>query len=302
MRNADYVMDEISDFLDRSMLKTSKITSDDVVRFIEQKWAEADDEKYKNYFAHIVIGRMINESIARQDERNLQRWIDESDRHISAGQNAAYVTEYYKGECWLRCGNESKALVHFWRCYDAEPEYIFTRSRQCMEFFNKHLETPRELVKINEPTRVRLKISLPIWAKFFGEESGVFALIPIDEYGEELENLDENMQNAVEFLQQNEQKILTNLLTKLLTEYPKMQEIYAYDESKKADFMPDILDISGFANLLTLTEIFLLTNEQGKVQIGFSFNCSWDTEHELGVMTLDGEVLDIGGAERAFCI
>ena len=37
------IMNEISVFLDRSLLKKSKITKAEIVRFIEAKWAEADD-------------------------------------------------------------------------------------------------------------------------------------------------------------------------------------------------------------------------------------------------------------------
>ena len=39
------IMDEIGVFLDRSLLKKSKITKAEIIRFIEAKWAEADDEK-----------------------------------------------------------------------------------------------------------------------------------------------------------------------------------------------------------------------------------------------------------------
>ena len=44
--NAQKIMDEIGIFLDRSLLKKSKITKAEIIRFIEEKWAEADDEKY----------------------------------------------------------------------------------------------------------------------------------------------------------------------------------------------------------------------------------------------------------------
>ena len=38
-------MDEIGVFLDKSLLKKSKIAKAEIIRFIEAKWAEADDEK-----------------------------------------------------------------------------------------------------------------------------------------------------------------------------------------------------------------------------------------------------------------
>ena len=47
--NAQKIMDEIGVFLDRSLLKKSQITKAEIIRFIEVKWAEADDEKYRVY-------------------------------------------------------------------------------------------------------------------------------------------------------------------------------------------------------------------------------------------------------------
>ena len=39
--DAQKIMDEIGIFLDRSLLKKSKITKAEIIRFIEAKWAEA---------------------------------------------------------------------------------------------------------------------------------------------------------------------------------------------------------------------------------------------------------------------
>ena len=47
--DAQKIMDEIGVFLDRSLLKKSKITKAEIIRFIEAKWTEADDEKYRIY-------------------------------------------------------------------------------------------------------------------------------------------------------------------------------------------------------------------------------------------------------------
>ena len=39
----------------------------------------------------------------------------------------------------------------------------------------------------------------------------------------------------------------------------------------------------------------------GMCFVGFEFGCEWDGEHGLGVMTWNGDVLEVGGAETAFC-
>ncbi|MDR2237871.1 MAG: hypothetical protein LBE92_17240 [Chryseobacterium sp.] len=46
MSDASAIIHEIDIFLEKSMLRTSKITREDLIRFIEEKWAEADEEKY----------------------------------------------------------------------------------------------------------------------------------------------------------------------------------------------------------------------------------------------------------------
>ena len=60
--DAQKIMDEIGVFLDRSLLKKSKITKAEIIRFIEAEWAEADDEKYRVYDSYIYAARMVNEN------------------------------------------------------------------------------------------------------------------------------------------------------------------------------------------------------------------------------------------------
>ena len=58
--DAQKIMDEIGIFLDKSLLKKSKITRAEIIRFIEKKWAEVDDEKYRVYASYIYAARMVN--------------------------------------------------------------------------------------------------------------------------------------------------------------------------------------------------------------------------------------------------
>ena len=58
---AQKIIDEIGVFLNRSLLKKSKITKVEIIRFIEAKWAEADDEKNRVYASYIYAARMANE-------------------------------------------------------------------------------------------------------------------------------------------------------------------------------------------------------------------------------------------------
>ena len=88
---AQKIMDEIGVFLDRSLLKKSKITKAEIIRFIEEKWAETDDEKYKIYDAYIYAHRMINEYEETKDCVNILRWIDERYKCDKAKDRPSYA-------------------------------------------------------------------------------------------------------------------------------------------------------------------------------------------------------------------
>ena len=79
--NAQKIIDEIGIFLDRSLLKKFKITKAEIIRFIETKWAEVDDEKYRIYASYIYAARMVNEYKWAGDAPNMLRWLGEMDKH-----------------------------------------------------------------------------------------------------------------------------------------------------------------------------------------------------------------------------
>ena len=106
--DAQKIMDEIGVFLDRSLLKKSKITKAEIIRFIEARWAEADDEKYRIYASYIYAARMVNEYKWAGDAPNMRRWLGEMDKHARSNENPPYVSYYYKGECCLECGAEQE--------------------------------------------------------------------------------------------------------------------------------------------------------------------------------------------------
>ena len=60
--------------------------------------------------------------------------------------------------------------------------------------------------------------------------------------------------------------------------------------------MPDVATPQELSELLELQNIYILDG----AKIGFEFSCSWDMEHDLGVMTRKGKVVKIGEAETAF--
>lgn len=133
--DAQKIMDEIGVFLDRSLLKKSKITKMEIIRFIEAKLAEADDEKNRVYASYIYAARMVNEYKWAGDAPNMLRWLGEMDKHARSNENPRYVSDYYKGECCLECGVKQEALKFLRKSYEANEEYLFIRSPKVTEFF-----------------------------------------------------------------------------------------------------------------------------------------------------------------------
>jgi len=144
--DAQKIMDEIGVFLDRSLLKKSKITKVEIIRFIEAKWAEADDEKYHIYASYIYAAH----NKWAGDAPNMLRWLGDMDKHARSNENPPYVSDYYKGECCLECGAEQEALKFLRKSYEANEEYLFTRSPKVVEFFNAHLAEPKILPKFED--------------------------------------------------------------------------------------------------------------------------------------------------------
>lgn len=304
MSNAATIINEIDTFLDKFSLKKNTLTKADLIHFIEEKWNEADDEKYTIYQAYIISGRMINEYIWAKDFENMMRWLEINDQHSASGRNEPYIRNYYKGQCCLECGNEERALEYFYLCYNENPDYIFTRAPFCYEFFNKHLENPRELINQDDDLEDEEdffdSIELEEWQSFFGEEEAYMQCEILFDDDEE-EEITQEHENGIEYLENNQKEVLESILTELLKIYPEQQKIYGYSEEDKADFMPDIKEINEFANLISPITVYLTSVFRDNIPyIGFLFNCSWDSEHGLGVMTHKNRVVQIGGADTAF--
>ena len=295
--NAQKIMDENSIFLDRSLLKKSQITKTEIIRFIETKWVEADDEKNRVYDSYIYAARMVNEYKWADDASNMLRQLGEMDKRARSNENPSYVSDYYKGECCLECGAEQEALKFLRKSYEANEEYLFTRSPKVAEFFNAHLAEPKILPKFED--KEYEDFSFPLRLEYFGkalEQEGEFRCTFLDEDGEETDEPSQAQSDALEFLKQNQEEFLTDILAEILKNYPKWQEIYDYPSETKSDFMPGICTPQELRELLELQNIYIL----GDTKIGFQFSCSWDMEHGLGVMTRKGKVINIGEAEVAF--
>lgn len=302
MSNAEEIINKIDSYISKSGLKTFNPTKAEFLDFVETNWAIADEEKYNFHFSSIIIGRMMNEYVAQKDSENLSRWIAMDDLHTKSSQHPIYFRNWYKGSKFFDAGDTTKALEYFRLSYDENPDYIFKTNRSYYEFFNQHLENPRILPEIEvQEEMIYYQMDLPYWQTFFNEKDEQLSYNFMDDEDECLQEPNDLQQKALDYLQENQEEILQNMLTTLLEKYPEMQEQYEYDAEDKPFFMPDLTTIDGFSNLLNQLQCYVMNVYKNDFPyFGFSFGCSWDPEHDLGFITYKDRIVEMGGAELAF--
>ena len=95
------------------------------------------------------------------------RWLGEMDKYARSNENPPYVSDYYKGECCLECGAEQEALKFLCKSYEANEEYLFTRSPKVAEFFNAHFAEPKILPKFEDEEYD--DFGFPLRLEYFGK-------------------------------------------------------------------------------------------------------------------------------------
>lgn len=180
-------------------------------------------------------------------------------------------------------------------CYGAGTEENISKVDDALQLFDDSKSGTDD----DEP-EIDFYIQLDSWEKFFGEK-GELCYSFLDEDSEITEKVTSLQKNGIEYLLENQERILHHMLGELFKIYPELQKAYDYTEDYKNDCMPDLKTIKGFSNLLSPT-VFYVTAvvKDNYPYIGFSFNCSWDHEHDLGFMVHKDRVVEIGDATLAF--
>lgn len=310
MSNAQSLIEEIWDELDRALSKRYKKTNDELIAFIEEKWAMADDEKYKdeNNYSNIICGRMMEEYSRVKDDENLLRWIEMDKLCFDEFNEPPHIKNHYYAEALLECGREDLALELLKKAYEENPDISSYMSRPCRAFLAPY-------ININNQTTVELEdsnedyeeyedenftddVELVGWSDFFKEDCNIlYELV-----GKKIvKKPTPRHKKGLKFLKTNQIEILNSMLNALLLEYPQMQSDYQYSEEEKNDFMPNITSVEEFAELLSPTVIYIQSKyEDDFPYIGYSFHCSWDSEHGLGILMYKDKVIKIGDASIAF--
>lgn len=141
-------------------------------------------------------------------------------------------------------------------------------------------------------------VTLDLWNAFFGKESNIELNVGGDKL---VECLDIRHKAAYEYLVSHQEKLLEIILSALLEEYPTMQEEYGYENEELDRYMPNVANIQEFKGIMEPKSIYILDVEkEGMMYLGFHFKCTWDEEHDYGIMIHKERVVKMGGADAAF--
>jgi len=142
-------------------------------------------------------------------------------------------------------------------------------------------------------------IELNDWKQFFNNN---LDKLEFNFGGETIENkLNQNHKKGLDYLKNNQTKILTTILSEVLKCYSIWQEEYGYDDDEKEEIMPDVTSIKDFVSLVKPNRIHVLSIYKDDFPYtGYDFNCSWDEEHGLGIMMFKDEIIKIGGSDTSF--
>jgi hypothetical protein len=78
--------------------------------------------------------------------------------------------------------------------------------------------------------------------------------------------------------------------------------VHFYIEAGVTDLPPRLDGPEQLRELMRLSSVHVLAEEkEGVPYVGFQFGCEWDQEHGLGVMTHQGQVVQVGAADASFC-
>lgn len=144
----------------------------------------------------------------------------------------------------------------------------------------------------------RGKIQLNSWSDFFNDVKYIDLNIGGDS---KVERLEESHKLAYEYIVSNQENLLNLILNTLMQKYPDMQEEYGYEEDELEEVMPSVSNIRDFKNILNPKRIYILNVENGGIAyVGVHFMCSWDEEHDFGVMMHKGRVVKMGSSDSAF--
>lgn len=156
-------------------------------------------------------------------------------------------------------------------------------------------------------TSVRLRsweaYGASVRSKISGLFSGKQTKLVFAPEGRETDPMNETETSLALWFLENEGGVVDAMLDAVIEEYPAIQEEYDYSDEEKAEYMPDIRSKKDLRKLIELQTVYIHPiQKDGIPYIGFSFECTWDEEHGLGVLMHGTRKVRIGGADTAMTL
>ena len=165
---------------------------------------------------------MINEYEETKDCVNILRWIDEMYKCDKAKDRPSYVKDYYKGAKCLACGQREEALKYLQKSYEANRDHVFAEDERIAKFFKNYLATPKILPEFMEEEfdedefdDFGFETELEYFAQIL-EQDTKYCYTFLNKKGDEVDEPSRMHSNAIEFLKQNQEEILTGVLAEIL--------------------------------------------------------------------------------------
>ncbi len=108
---------------------------------------------------------------------------------------------------------------------------------------------------------------------------------------------------AYEHLKSREAEVATAVRDAIFAVYGpwRQSSVAQLGEEYAASHMPAIEDVDGLRPLIGLYNVLVLpVAKDGVAYVGFALDCTWDEEHQLGVLTHRSRVLTVGSADASF--
>jgi hypothetical protein len=100
---------------------------------------------------------------------------------------------------------------------------------------------------------------------------------------------------------QHEAEMVDAVLAAIFGDYPRLQAIYDYPPEEAAHLMPPIRQPRDLLSLIDLRSLSIHDVINGALPyIGFTFGCTWDSEHQLGVLMHGTRAVGVGDGDMAF--
>ncbi|MFV0290280.1 MAG: DUF6985 domain-containing protein [Mangrovibacterium sp.] len=200
--------------------------------------------------------------------------------------------------------NRENNLEFLKEAYNENSDINSYWSRPCRAFFAPYMDNSSQTEIVEEDKEEDENFSdyieLEQWSEFFnGDCDIIYELV-----GKRIvKKPTKKHTNGLKTLVTNQREVLDSMLNALLIKYPKMQEEFDYPINEKKEIMPEITSIEGFSELLSPTTIYIHSKYKDDLPyIGYLFSCTWDSEHGLGILMHNNEVIEIGEGSIAFSL